>query len=126
MKSWPLRKKDVKCRLHCFSTVEISLICFQHKTVEDEGKSVVESFRELQRAKEQLQVDVLVAAERIEYLETKCERRKMKAIHKIQGLKYEVKSLVFVVSLLSSLLYIDFIVVIVVNPFPPQRLSLDK
>lgn len=55
--------------------------------MEDEGKGVVERFRELQRAKEQLQVDVLVAAERIEYLETKCERRKMKAIHKIQGLK---------------------------------------
>lgn len=58
-----------------------------HRTVEKEGKSVVERLRELQHAKGQLQVDLVVAAERIEYLETKCERRKMKAIHKIQGLK---------------------------------------
>ena len=47
----------------------------------------MEKLHELKKEKEQLQVDVVVAAERIEYLEAKCERRKMKAIHKIQGLK---------------------------------------
>lgn len=62
-------------------------IGFQHKAVEQEGKSVVERLHELQLAKEQLQVNLVVAAERIDYLEAKCERRKIKAIHKIQGLK---------------------------------------
>jgi hypothetical protein len=55
--------------------------------VEDEGKTVVEKLNEIRHANDQLQVDLVVAAERIEYLEGKCERRKMKAIHKIQSLK---------------------------------------
>ena len=54
---------------------------------EDEGKSMVEKLNDIRRANDQLQVDLVVAAERIEYLEGKCERRKMKAIHKIQSLK---------------------------------------
>ncbi|CAB3979175.1 Hypothetical predicted protein [Paramuricea clavata] len=58
-----------------------------HKMVEDEGKTVVEKLNEIRHANDQLQVDLVVAAERIEYLESKCERRKMKAIHKIQSLK---------------------------------------
>ena len=48
---------------------------------------MVDKLNEVHRTNDHLQVDLVVAAERIEYLEGKCERRKMKAIHKIQSLK---------------------------------------
>jgi hypothetical protein len=48
---------------------------------------MVDKINEIRRGNDELQVDLVVAAERIEYLEGKCERRKMKAIHKIQSLK---------------------------------------
>lgn len=49
---------------------------------------MVEKLNDLRQNDNQMKIELVVAAEKIEYLEGKCERRKMKAIHKIQSLKY--------------------------------------